>query len=44
MSDVLRLAQRAREAASTLAITSTEQRNRALLVMSHALVTSKMRY
>ena len=35
------LAQRAREAASALAITSTEQRNRALLVMSHALVTKQ---
>ena len=41
MSDVLRLAQRAREAASSLAITSTEQRNRALLVMSHALVAKQ---
>lgn len=41
MSDVLRLAQRAREAATALAITSTEQRNRALLVMSHALVAKQ---
>ena len=41
MSDVLRLAQQAREAASSLAITSTEQRNRALLVMSHALVSKQ---
>jgi glutamate-5-semialdehyde dehydrogenase len=37
MSQVLHLAQRAREAATALAITSTEQRNRALLVMAHAL-------
>ena len=37
MSEVLRLAQRAKEASGALAITSTEQRNRALLVMAHAL-------
>lgn len=37
MSQVLHLAKRAREAATALAITSTEQRNRALLVMAHAL-------
>ena len=41
MSDVLQLAQRAKEAAVRLAITSTEQRNRALLVMSHALVSQQ---
>ncbi len=41
MSDVLRLAQDAREASTSLAITSTEQRNRALLVMSHALVSKQ---
>jgi glutamate-5-semialdehyde dehydrogenase len=41
MSEVLNLAQRAREAGSALAITSTEQRNRALLVMSHALITKQ---
>ena len=41
MSEVLRLAQQAREAATRLAITSTEQRNRALLVMSHALVAKQ---
>jgi len=39
MSDVLRLAQRARVAATGLAITSSEQRNRALLAMSAALVS-----
>lgn len=37
MSDVLHLAKRAREASRSLAITSTGQRNRALLVMAHAL-------
>jgi len=37
MSEVLHLAERAREAATALAITSTGQRNRALLVMAHAL-------
>ncbi len=37
MSQVLHLAERAREAATRLAITSTGQRNRALLVMAHAL-------
>lgn len=38
MSEVLHLAERARGAATRLAITSTEQRNRALLVMAHALI------
>ena len=37
MSEVRMLAERAREAAGSLAITSTGQRNRALLAMSHAL-------
>ncbi|MDP2401617.1 MAG: glutamate-5-semialdehyde dehydrogenase [Actinomycetota bacterium] len=37
MSEVMTLAVRAREAASRLAQTSTEQRNRALLAMAHAL-------
>lgn len=37
MSEVLTLAKRAREAAQRLATTSSEQRNRALLAMSHAL-------
>jgi len=37
MSEVLHLAERARVAAGVLGITSTEQRNRALLVMAHAL-------
>ena len=41
MSEVLQLAQRAKDAAIRLAITSTEQRNRALLVMSHALVAKQ---
>lgn len=41
MSEVVNLAERAREAASGLAVTSTEQRNRALLVMSHALVAKQ---
>lgn len=41
MSEVLQLAQRAKDAAVRLAITSTEQRNRALLVMSHALVAKQ---
>jgi len=38
MSEVTNLAHRAREAANALAATSTDQRNRALLSMSHALV------
>jgi len=38
MSQVLHLAEKARAAASVLGITSTEQRNRALLTMSHALM------
>ena len=38
MSEVLTLAQAARAAARSLAVTSTGQRNRALLVMAHALV------
>ncbi len=37
MSEVMTLAVRAREAAQRLATTSTEQRNRALLAMAHAL-------
>jgi glutamate-5-semialdehyde dehydrogenase len=41
MSEVLHLAERARAAASSLAITSTEQRNRALLAMSHALTAKQ---
>ncbi len=41
MSEVLHLAQRAREAATRLAVTSTEQRNRALLVMAHALLAKQ---
>jgi len=41
MSEVLHLAKRAREAATALAITSTDQRNRALLVMAHALMTQQ---
>ncbi len=39
MSEVLHLAERAREAARSLAITSTEQRNRALLIMAMALMS-----
>lgn len=38
MSEVTTLALRARDAANVLAATSTDQRNRALLSMSHALV------
>lgn len=41
MSEVRNLAEKAREAAARLAITSTDQRNRALLVMSHALVAKQ---
>jgi len=41
MSSVLHLAEQAREAASALGITSTEQRNKALLVMAHALMTKQ---
>lgn len=41
MSEVLQLAQRAKEAATVLAVTSTEQRNRALLVMAHALTAKQ---
>ena len=41
MSDVLHLAKRAREAARSLAITSTGQRNRALLIMAHALTAKQ---
>ncbi len=41
MSEVLHLAQRARGAATRLAITSTEQRNRALLIMAHALTAKQ---
>jgi glutamate-5-semialdehyde dehydrogenase len=39
MAEVLALAKRAREAATSLATTSTEDRNRALLVMAHALIS-----
>ena len=38
MSEVLQLAKRARAASGQLAITSTEQRNRALLAMADALI------
>jgi len=38
MSEVVHLAQRARAASMSLGITSTEQRNRALLIMSAALM------
>ena len=41
MSEVTELAVRARQAAIALAGTSTDQRNRALLVMSHALVANQ---
>ncbi|MDO8847817.1 MAG: glutamate-5-semialdehyde dehydrogenase [Coriobacteriia bacterium] len=41
MSEVRDLATRARQAAIALASTSTDQRNRALLVMSHALVAQQ---
>lgn len=41
MSEVLELATKARQAAIALASTSTDQRNRALLVMSHALVAKQ---
>ena len=41
MSGVLQLAERSRAAASVLGITSTEQRNKALLVMAHALVVKQ---
>ena len=41
MSDVQHLAQLAREAAARIAITSTDQRNRALLMMSHALISKQ---
>ncbi|PKQ15945.1 MAG: glutamate-5-semialdehyde dehydrogenase [Actinobacteria bacterium HGW-Actinobacteria-7] len=41
MSEVLHLAEQAREAARFLSITSTDQRNRALLVMSHALLAKQ---
>jgi glutamate-5-semialdehyde dehydrogenase len=41
MSEVRELAARARQAAIGLASTSTDQRNRALLVMSHALVAQQ---
>ncbi len=41
MSSVLHMAEQAREAASALGITSTEQRNKALLVMAHALITKQ---
>ncbi len=41
MSEVLNLAKRAREAAGALAIVPTGMRNRALLVMAHALVAKQ---
>ncbi|MDI6901400.1 MAG: glutamate-5-semialdehyde dehydrogenase [Anaerosomatales bacterium] len=41
MSEVTMLATRAREAATALATTSTEQRNRALLAMAHALIAKQ---
>ncbi|MCE5203678.1 MAG: glutamate-5-semialdehyde dehydrogenase [Actinomycetia bacterium] len=41
MSEVTQLAERAREAADALAATSTDQRNRALLAMAHALVAKQ---
>ena len=41
MSEVHELAARARQAAIALASTSTDQRNRALLVMAHALVAKQ---
>ena len=41
MSEVRNLAERAREASARLGITSTDQRNKALLVMSHALTTKQ---
>lgn len=41
MSEVKMLATRAREAANALATTSTDQRNRALLSMAHALVAKQ---
>jgi glutamate-5-semialdehyde dehydrogenase len=41
MSEVLHLAMRAKEASGQLAITSSETRNRALLVMAHALVAKQ---
>jgi len=41
MSEVTQLAMRAREAASALGITSAGQRNRALLVMAHALTAKQ---
>lgn len=41
MSEVLQLAERAREASRALSITSADQRNMALLVMSQALMNSQ---
>ena len=41
MSEVLQIAIQAREASTVLAISSAEQRNRALLVMAHALVAKQ---
>jgi glutamate-5-semialdehyde dehydrogenase len=41
MSDVMGLAVKAREASRRLATTSTQQRNRALLAMSHALMAKQ---
>ncbi len=38
MSEVRKLAEKAREAAAALAITSTDERNRALLAMADALL------
>jgi glutamate-5-semialdehyde dehydrogenase len=42
MSEVRELAGRARQAAMSLAATSTDQRNRALLAMAHALVARQV--
>ncbi len=41
MSNVLQIAMQAKEASSQLAISSAEQRNRALLVMAHALMAKQ---
>jgi len=41
MSEVLHLAKRAQVAATALSITSAAQRNRALLVMAHALISQQ---
>ena len=41
MSEVMTLALRAKEAATGLGTTSTEQRNRALLAMAHGLMANQ---